>query len=519
VAWWRDGVLYQIYPRSFADANGDGIGDLRGVLDRLDHLEWLGVDAFWLNPVHPSPNADWGYDVSDYTDVHPELGTLADLDALVAEAGRRDIRVLLDLVPNHTSDRHAWFAESRSSRDAPRRDWYVWTDRPNNWVSVFGGSAWTLDERTGQYYLHNFLPEQPDLNWWSEGVRDAFDEILRIWFDRGVAGFRIDVAHALVKDRELRDNTPAGPDDDVRLRRIGQRLDHSMNRPEVHDVYRRWRTLADGYEEPRILVGETYVVDVDRMASFYGSGEDELHLAFNFAFVHAPFDAAALRTVVEATERMLPERAWPVWTGSNHDVPRFPTRWCDGDEQLGRCALVALLTLRGTPVLYYGDELLLEWVDVPREAIRDPVGLRRWPDEPGRDGTRTPMPWQPDDGYGFTRAGVQPWLPFGAHDGRTVAEQRDDPDSALRLTRDLIALRRSRSDLHAGSYASLETPEDVWAWRRGEHTAVVLNLSRREVELALSGTVLLSTLRDRDGAAASPLRVDPREALVLDVIG
>jgi alpha-glucosidase len=516
VAWWRDGVLYQIYPRSFADANGDGIGDLRGVLDRLDHLEWLGVDGFWLNPIHPSPNADWGYDVADYTDVHPELGTLADLDALVADAGRRGLRVLLDLVPNHTSDRHAWFVESRSARDAPRRDWYVWTDRPNNWVSVFGGSAWMLDERTGQYYLHNFLPEQPDLNWWSEGVRDAFDEILRFWFDRGIAGFRIDVAHALVKDRELRDNTPAGPGDDERLQRIGQRLDRSMNRPEVHDVYRRWRTLCDGHETQPILVGETYVVDVDRMAAFYGSGTDELHLAFNFSFVHAPFDAAELRTVVEATEQALPERAWPIWTGSNHDVPRFPTRWCDGDERLGRCALVALLTLRGTPVLYYGDELLLEWADVPREAIRDPVGLRRWPDDPGRDGTRTPMPWQPGDGHGFTRAGVRPWLPFGAPGGRTVAEQRDDPDSALRLTRDLIALRRSRADLHSGSYASLETPDDVWAWRRGEGTAVALNLSRREVELDLSGTVLLSTVRERDGTAVAPLGLDPHEAVVLD---
>jgi alpha-glucosidase len=517
VAWWREGVLYQIYPRSFADANGDGHGDLRGLIGRLDHLEWLGVDGVWLNPVHPSPNADWGYDVADYTGVHPDFGTLADLDELVAEAGRRGIRILLDLVPNHTSDKHPWFVESRSSREAPKRDWYVWTDRPNNWVSIFGGSAWTLDERTGQYYLHNFLPEQPDLNWWSDGVRDAFEDILRFWFDRGIAGFRIDVAHALVKDRELRDNTLAGPDDDLRLRQIGQRLDRSMNRPEVHEIYGRWRSLADAYDPQPILVGETYVIDIDRMASFYGSGDDELHLAFNFAFVHASFEAEELRAVVEETEAALPERAWPIWTASNHDVPRFPTRWCEGDEGLGRCALVALLTLRGTPVLYYGDELLMEWVNVPQEAKRDPVGLGRRPGDPGRDGTRTPMLWEPGEGYGFTRAGVQPWLTFGEHGGRTVAEQRDDPGSALNLTRDLIALRRARAELRSGAYESVAAPAGVWAWRRGDRTAVAINLSEGPVELDFGGTVLLSTRRERDGSQAAPLRLGPHEGAVLEL--
>jgi alpha-glucosidase len=519
MAWWRDGVLYQIYPRSFADADGDGVGDLQGIIGRLDHLQWLGVDGIWLSPIHPSPNRDWGYDVADYTGVHPDLGTLDDVDELVAEARRRDIRILLDLVPNHSSDRHPWFVESRSSRDSPRRDWYVWTDEPSNWISVFGGSAWTLDEATGQYYLHNFMPEQPDLNWWSGDVRDEFDRILRFWFDRGVAGFRIDVAHALVHDRELRDNTPAGPDDDERLRRFGQRFDRSMNQPEVHDVYRRWRALADTYEEPPVLLGETYVMKLDRMASFYGTGDDQLHLAFNFAFVHAPFEVEALREIVEGTEAALPPDAWPVWTGSNHDVARFPTRWCHGDERLGRCALVMLLTLRGTPVLYYGDELLLENVDVPPEAVRDPVALRRWADERGRDGSRTPMPWEPGDGYGFTRAGVQPWLPFGAHEGRKVAEQREDPASPLRLTRDLLALRRARGDLHAGAYETLDAPEDVWAWRRGEQTAVALNLSAGPVELELEGTVLLATERDRDGEAVGPLRLDPAEAVVLDLPG
>jgi alpha-glucosidase len=517
MSWWRNGILYQIYPRSFADANGDGVGDLRGVVERLDHLEWLGVDGLWLSPVNPSPNKDWGYDVSDYYDVHPDLGTLDDLDELIAQAGRRGIRVVLDLVPNHTSDENAWFRDARSSRDSRHRDWYVWRDEPNNWVSIFDGSAWTLDEGSGQYYLHNFLPEQPDLNWWSGEVRDEFDRILRFWFDRGVSGFRIDVAHALVKDRELRDNTLAGPDADIRLRKIGQMLDRSMNQPEVHDVYRRWRKLAQGYDPEPILLGETYVIDLDRVASFYGQNGDELHLAFNFAFLHAELDADELRELVEGTEAAMPHEAWPVWTGSNHDVVRFPTRWANGRPERARAALVMLLTLRGTPVLYYGDELLMGDVDVPRERFLDPVGLKRWPAEKGRDHCRTPMPWEPVAGYGFTPAGVEPWLPFGDHRGETVAEQRDDPDSALSLTRDLIALRRERSDLHSGTYASLPAPDGVWAWRRGERTAVALNLSDAAAELDVAGRVLLSTVRANVGTAAAPLRLAAGEAVVLEL--
>jgi len=269
-SWWREGVLYQLYPRSFADSNGDGVGDLPGVVDRLEHLEWLGIDGIWLNPTMPSPNADWGYDVADYFGVHPELGTLADLDRLVAEAAARGIRILLDLVPNHTSDRHPWFLEARSSRESPRRDWYVWADPkadgspPNDWTSVFDGPAWTLDAGTGQYYLHQFLAEQPDLNWWNDRVREAFDEILRFWFARGIAGFRIDVAHSIVKDPELRD---------------------PGIQPGVHDVHRRWRALADSEEPQRILLGETHIRELEQMIAFYGTGEDELNLAFNLPFV------------------------------------------------------------------------------------------------------------------------------------------------------------------------------------------------------------------------------------------
>ena len=394
-AWWREGVLYQIYVRSFADSDGDGTGDLQGVIDHLDHLEWLGVDGIWLSPITPSPDRDWGYDVSDYRDVHPELGDLATLDRLVSDAASRDIRVILDLVPNHTSDRHPWFVDARSSREAAHRDWYVWADPradgspPNNWRSVFGGSAWELDPDTGQYYLHNFLPEQPDLNWWNEEVRDEFDGILRFWFDRGIAGFRIDVANGLIHDPELRDNPPATDDDPAEIRRRGQRQVHNLNRPEVHDIYRGWRTIADGYDPQRILVAETWVFEPRQLARFYGKGDDELHLCFNFSLVFSEFRAEALRGVVGSTEAALPPGSQPAWTGSNHDVGRFPTRWCDGWDERSRCALMALLALRGTPFLYYGDEIGM--IDVP---IAGATLSSTWSAE-GEQNSRAAMPAGP----------------------------------------------------------------------------------------------------------------------------
>ena len=512
--WWQRAVVLQIYPRSYQDSDGDGVGDLRGLRSRLEYLEWLGVDALWLSPTFPSPNVDWGYDVADYRGVHPELGTLEDMDALLAEAEARGIRVLLDLVPNHTSEQHPWFR-------GEHRDWYVWADPapdggpPNNWRSVFGGSAWEWSEPDGRFYLHNFLPSMPDLDWWNEGVRAEFEDILRFWFDRGVAGFRIDVAHGLVHDRQLRDNSPAEPGDSATLQRMGQRLDRSLNQPEVHDVYRAWRRLADGYEPSRALLGETYVMELERLASFYGTGRDELHLAFNFTFLHADLDADVLRDCVERTEAALPDGAWPVWTSSNHDVERFPSRWADGDEGRARVALLMLLTLRGTPVLYYGDELLLPNVEVPDEALRDPVAATVGP-EHGRDGERTPMPWEPGPAYGFTTG--EPWLPTGDRDGLTVAEQRVDPGSALSLARDLIALRRSREDLVSGGYATIPSPPATWAWRRGERTGVALNLGDGPADVEVAGTVLLGTRRERDGERVDgTLTLEPGEGVVLEL--
>ncbi len=485
-AWWRDSVIYEVYVRSFADSNGDGHGDLAGLRSKLDYLEWLGVDTLWLSPVNPSPDKDWGYDVSDYLDIHPDLGTLADLDGLVADTGARGMRILLDLVPNHTSDRHPWFS------DPAKRDWFVWADRPNNWTSTFGGPAWTYHEQVGRYYLHNFLPEQPDLNWWNQGVRDAFDEILRFWFDRGVAGFRIDVAHALIKDAELRDNPIVGKASDPREERV-----YNMNRPEVHEIYRRWRTIAQEYDPERLLVGETWVPDAQELARYYGDG-DELQLAMNFPFELADFDASALREIVEAAERAYPEGAWPVWCGSNHDIVRFPTRWCAGDEAKIRCALLVLLGLRGTPILYYGDELGMEQIDIPESEQLDRAH--------SRDGARTPMPWT-------SRREHEWWIRYGDHLTRNVEDMRADETSTLWFTRELIELRH----LFAPTMTPTEAPNGVWAWRRDQSAVIAVNLSDRNATVrGVQGTIRLDTRRARVGdAVGGSLRLDPWEGVVV----
>ncbi len=504
--WWKDGVLYQIYPRSYMDTNADGVGDLRGVIERLDHLQWLGVEGIWLDPITVTPDDDWGYDVAGYCDVNPPLGTLADAETLVEEAAKRHIRVLLDLVPNHTSDRHPWFVDARSSRTAAHRDWYVWADPkpdgspPNNWTNNFhpGRPAWTFDETTGQYYLNHFLPSQPDLNWWSDEVRDEFDRILRFWFDRGVAGFRIDVCHMIVKDRLLRDNPPATKDDHWYVQLQGQRQIYNAARPEVHDVLRRWRALADSYDPARILVGETYVLEPERFASFYGQG-DELNLAFNFMLLHSDFDAAQLRTAVEASEGLLPASCWPVWTGGNHDNHRFASRWGHGDPRRARTGLLMLLTLRGTPFLYYGDEIGMLDTEVPTDRLLDPVALIHGK-RVGRDPERTPMPWTGAEGAGFTAAGVEPWLPFGDVVACNVADQRHDPASILALTRDLVALRDAIPDLARGAYLTdARSDDECWVFRRGDRVLVALNLGERTATVApVHGLVRIGTDRSRD---------------------
>jgi alpha-glucosidase len=541
--WWHGASLYQIYVRSWRDSNGDGYGDLRGAISGLDYLAWLGVDGIWLSPTMPSPDHDWGYDVSDYLGVHPELGTLEDLDELVAEAAKRGLKVLLDLVPNHTSSDHPWFVDARSGTGSAHRSYYVWADPaadgapPNNWLDATGASAWTLDATSGQYYLHNFLPSQPDLNWWEPAVHAEFERILRFWFDRGIAGFRIDVAQGLYKDAELRDDPPPPPGPQTRLNsRFGLAQVYSANRPQAHAVFRDWRAIAETYAPPRLLLGETWVADQARMAAFHGNA-DELQLTFNFPFIFADFTAAALSCVVAETMAALPAGECAVWTASNHDLSRFPSRWCGGDEAKARLALLIMATLPGTFVLYYGDEIAMTDVDVPPALARDemtsaiaaengagaPVGELR-------DRARTPMPWDASPSGGFTADRVRPWLPLGDHSDRTVAGERDDPGSTLRFCRDLLTLRRAAFGGELAPYAQLPSPPGVWAYRSGD-LIVAANFSDQPARLdQLAGTLLLSTsrttaaretaARETGALAAAPAsapisRLDPWEGVVL----
>ena len=510
--WWHGGVFYQIYPRSYADSNGDGVGDLPGIVSKLDHLARLGISAVWLSPVTCSPNRDWGYDVSDYRDIDPSFGTLDDLDVLVREAGERGIRILMDLVPNHTSDQHAWFVDALSGRGSAHRDYYVWADPkpdgslPNNWASIFGGPAWHFDEASGQYYLHNFEAEQPDLDWWNEDVRREFDDIVRFWWDRGVAGFRIDVCNMMIKDKLLRDNPPATEDDPLDQQFMGLRAVYNTDRPEAHDILRRWRAIAETYEPERLLIGETNVEKLPVLMEFYGDGHNELHGGFNFVFINAPLEAAALRAVVEETEALLPEGAWPIWTASNHDVSRLATRWAAGDPAKVKLALLLLLTLRGTPFLYAGDEIGLVDGPVQRADVLDRVGARFWPVYKGRDAERTPMPWTGEPGGGFTAAGVRPWLPMADPALCNVADQEGDPGSALELCRRTIAARSANEALAVGSYRSLPSPDGTWAYVRGDGdgdgATVLLNMSNETASFdGVAGTVTVSTEHGLEGSS------------------
>jgi alpha-glucosidase len=486
--WWQRGVIYQVYPRSFADSNGDGVGDLPGIVDRLDYLEWLGVDAIWLSPIFSSPMADFGYDVAGYRDIAPIFGTLADLDRLVDAAHARGIRVILDYVPNHTSDQHPWFTASRSSRDDPRRDWYLWADPrpdgspPNGWTSMFGGSAWTWDEPTAQYYYHGFLPQQPDLNWRNPEVQEAMLDVLRFWLDRGIDGFRIDVLWLLLKDAAWRED-PA------------DRWAGRADLPGIEELVARMRATTDAYDG-RVLIGEIYL-PVERLVAYYGTPDRPgVHLPYNFGLIHVPWDAGRIRDVIAGYEAALPGHAWPNWVLGNHDQSRIATRV--GAAQ-ARVAAMLLLTLRGTPTVYQGDEIGMADVPVP-------PGRRADPAEPSRDPARSPMRWSPAPNGGFTIG--EPWLPMAASDpGRSVEEQRDDPGSMLSLHRRLLALRRAEPALAVGGLELLPAPDGVVAYRRasaGYSLDVVLNLTSHAVEVELPGPpgrrLSASTIPGRAGA-------------------
>ena len=506
-SWWREGVFYQIYPRSFQDSNGDGVGDLRGLIQRLDHLggtdRSLGIDAIWISPFYRSPMKDYGYDVSDYQDIDPIFGTLDDADALLREAHERGIKVIVDLVPNHTSDQHAWFQAARSSRDDPKRDWYVWADPrpgggpPNNWIAIFGKkrAAWTLDPASGQYYMHHFLPEQPDLNWRNEQVRKAIDDVMRFWLGRGVDGFRVDVAHGLMRDEQLRSNP--------RFRLWGRRNPRNWDLDEVHEIHRRWRRVLDEYPD-RMAVGEVDPHGLERLVRYYGR-DDELHMPFNFQFLEQPWKAEAFRGVVEKWERLLPAHAWPDYTLSNHDRSRAASRY---GLHRARVAAMMLLTLRGTPFIYYGEEIGMTDVPIPPERIVDVHD---------RDPERTPMQWDATPSAGFT-AGA-PWLPIAANAIQVnVAAQRDDPGSLLSFYRRLIALRRRSPALRLGSYRSLPSPRGVFAFAReaeGERAYVALNFTSREQAVDLPKAELaLSTDAERSSLDGGRVVLRPDEGLI-----
>ena len=527
--WWKTAVVYQIYPRSFQDTTGDGTGDLNGITEQLEYLaDTLGVGAIWISPFYTSPMADFGYDVADYCDVDPLFGTLDDFDRLLAEAHRRGLKVIVDWVPNHSSDQHPWFIESRSSLASPKRDWYVWQDPrsdgslPNNWQSVFGGAAWEFDEATGQYYLHSFLSEQPDLNWRNPDVVAAMHDTLRFWLDRGVDGFRIDVAHFIMKDPALTDNPPAPPpSDETDFKAMGgyDRWDHVNDKGnvDVHGAFKGIRRVLDEYDGDRFSVGEIHVFDWAEWAGYYGDG-DELHMPFNFSLVWSDWSAVAIRSRVEGLETAIPRHGWPNYVLGNHDEQRLATRF---GTRNARAAAVLLLTLRGQPTIYYGEELGLRETEIPAEREQDPWGIR----VPGmsRDGCRTPMPWTAAPGHGFTVPGTEPWLPFGEDATRRNAEEQlSDPSSILNLYRRLLRLRQDRTSLNSGAIEFIDdVPDGVLGFIRSdgiERTIVWINFTdeTRSVPIPDRSVLLVSTNHDRASIPSEVIALSPNEALAID---
>ena len=519
--WWQSGIIYQIYPRSFQDTDGDGIGDLRGITRRLPYIASLGVQAVWLSPIFKSPMRDFGYDVADYCDIDPLFGTLADFDALVQEAHRLGLKVMLDYVPNHSSSDHAWFQEALRGKDNPRRDWYVWRDPapdggvPNNWKSFFGGPAWTLDQASGQYYLHQFLPTQPDLNWRNPEVRQAMFDVLRFWMARGVDGFRVDVIWLLAEDERFLDEPL---NEDANREVIGGQVEHStlihiytQDQPETHEYIREMRQVIDEFDD-RMMVGEIYL-PLDKLLPYSGTPDAPMvHLPFNFHLILLAWNAAQIRQFADEYDAASNQAgAWPNWVLGNHDQHRFKTRV--GAAQY-RVAQTLLLTLRGTPTVYYGDEIGMQNVPIPFGRMVDPAGLQQ-PDSPaaGRDPERTPMQWDATPNAGFTGAGVETWLPLADDFASVNVEaQQNDPRSDLNYFRALTHLRQTHPALVGGTYESLDSGhDDVFLFRRtlGPDTLLVaLNFGAETHPLTLlPGQTLLSSLNDQPPADA-PLRAN-----------
>src|SRR3954453_18702560 len=508
-AWWQTAVIYQVYPRSFQDTDGDGVGDIPGITQRLPHLVELGVDAVWLSPIFTSPMADFGYDIVDYTGIYPLFGSLADFDVFLQSCHAHGLKVILDLVPNHTSDQHPWFLESRSSRHHAKHDWYIWRDPasdggpPNNWLSEFGGSAWDYDASIGQFYYHAFLKAQPDLNWRNPEVREAIYDVMRFWLGRGVDGFRVDVIWHLVKDAEFRDNPPNPHFVEGRPPNEQILTQYSTDQPEVHDVTAEMRRVIDEFDN-RAVFGEIYL-PLHRLVAYYGNDLAGAQMPFNFALLSTLWSARSIEKIIADYEQALPAGAWPNWVLGNHDRPRVASRV--GAEQ-ARVAAMLLLTLRGTPTMYYGDEIGMHQVAIAPDEVRDPFEKNVPGLGVGRDGCRTPMQWDATRPSGFSTA--QPWLPLpDDHVHENAVNLGADKQSILCLYRALIKLRKQTPALVSGGYVPLAAEGDLLLYKRQDQEGsllIALNLGHQPISvrsdsIGLSGEILLSTLMDRDGEA------------------
>jgi alpha-glucosidase len=510
--WWKHAVIYEIYPRSFQDSNGDGIGDINGITSRLDYLKDLGINAIWISPMYPSPGIDTGYDVSDYTAISPEYGTMADFNHLVAEAKKRDIRVIMDYVINHTSDQNSWFKESRSSRTNPKRDWYIWHDGkapgepPNNWQSWFGHSAWTYDATTKQYYYHYFYSQQPDLNWRNPQVHKAMEDVLRFWLERGVSGFRIDAVSRLFEDPGLHDD-PYLPGYNV----YGDRnIEHKYtdNYPEVNDVLKELRRVVDKYPGDPVLITEADEPNIAELTKLYGDG-DEVQLPMDFQIADAnTLSAPKFRKLFDDVENNS-AHGQPEYFFSNHDQPRQWDRYGDGkhNDQIAKLMAALLLTTRGTPQMYYGEELGMRTTDPTRiEDVHDPIGKLGWPKEKGRDGERTPMQWNASKEAGFTTS-TKPWLPVPpVAEKYNVEKEKQDPDSILNAYKRLLFLRKSEPALRDGSYMAInEDDPNVFAYLRKSKDSIVLVA----LNMSAEPRTISAKIPDSGETHATPLYASP----------
>jgi alpha-glucosidase len=507
--WWKSGIIYQVYPRSFKDSNKDGVGDLQGIIQKLNYLQWLGISALWISPVYPSPMADFGYDISDYENVHPLFGTLDDFDMLITELHNRNMKLIMDLVPNHTSDEHPWFIESKSSKVNPKRDWYLWKDAkpdgspPNNWLAAFGGTAWEWDETTGQYYMHSFLKEQPDLNWRNPEVAAAMFQIMRFWLDKGVDGFRIDVMWHLIKDDQWRDN-PVNPDYNPNMATYEQLLPvYSTDQPEVHEVVKQMRKIIDEYNE-RMMIGEIYL-PINKLMNYYGQ-DTEANLPFNFQLLFLPWVAHDIAASINQYEGSLPKDGWPNWVLGNHDQHRIASRI--GLQQARNAALL-LLTLRGTPTIYYGEEIGMVDVPIPASEVQDPLGLNMPEKNLSRDPARTPMQWNSELYAGFSE--TKPWLKLDkSYQRLNAALQVNDPYSMLVLYHKLIQLRNKELSLSMGNYVPVGADHQYLAYKRTHPGStsflIVLNLTHRPCYFKIQGfdfkgAIVIGTAPELEGCS------------------